>query len=194
MQHNPLPQSWYAQSTVLVARDLIGRHLKRGRVVVRITETEAYLGPDDSACHTSMGRTARNAPMWGPAGHAYVYLCYGLHNMLNVVTGNGAAVLIRAAEPVAGLSVICSRRGGKDGPALLTGPGKVGQALGLSTEWSGHALFKAGGLMLLPGAAATNLVCGPRIGIDYADPSDREARLRFADGESRWVSQRNRLA
>ena len=99
-----LPQDWYFRDVVEVARDLIGRHVRRGRVTLRITEVEAYRGPTDSAAHTSMGRTPRNEPMWGDGGHSYVYLCYGLHNMLNIVTGRGegAAVLIRSAEPVVG--------------------------------------------------------------------------------------------
>jgi DNA-3-methyladenine glycosylase len=191
----PLPQSWFTRDVVEVAIDLLGRHLRRDGVVLRITEVEAYLGPSDSAAHTRMGRTARNAPMWGPGGHAYVYLCYGLHHMLNVVTGDGegTAVLIRSAEPVKGLATVRRRRGGKDGPALLTGPGKLGQALDLSTDWSGHPLFEPGGLDLLPGEPAARIIKGPRIGIDYARPKDARARLRFADGNSRWVCHRAKL-
>ena len=192
---NPLPQDWYFRDVVTVARDLLGRHLRRGRIILRITEVEAYRGPKDSACHTSKGRTPRNEPMWGDGGHAYVYLCYGIHNMLNVVTGrgDGTAVLIRSAEPVAGLTTIRRRRGGKSGPVLLTGPGKLGQALDLSTDWSGHALFDHGGLQLLEGTPARRLVSGPRVGIDYARAKDIRARLRFADADSDWVTQRSRL-
>ena len=190
-----LPQEWYFRDVVTVARDLVGRHLKRGNVVLRITEVEAYCGPEDSACHTSMGRTPRNEPMWGDGGHAYVYLCYGIHNMLNVVTGRGegTAVLIRSAEPVSGLATIRRRRGGKAGPVLLTGPGKLGQALDLSTKCSGHALFKSGGLQLLEGTPAQRLASGPRVGIDYARPKDIRARLRFADADSIWVTHRKLL-
>ncbi len=121
-----LPQSFFARDARDGARDMLGRDLERGRVVRRLTETEAYVWPGDTASHSRFGRTARNEPMWGPPGHAYVYLCYGLHSMLNIVTnaeGEGAAVLIRACEPIAGLSAIRARRGGKDGPELLTGPG-----------------------------------------------------------------------
>lgn len=190
-----LPCGWYRRDVVEVARDLPGRYLMRDRVVLRITEVEAYRGPSDSAAHTSKGRTPRNEPMWGPGGHAYVYLCYGLHNMLNVVTGNGdgTAVLVRAAEPVEGHAVIRERRGGREGPVLLTGPGKIGQALGLSTEWSGHALFDPGGLELHEGAPARRLCAGPRVGIDYARPRDVRARLRFADADSDWVTRRGDL-
>ncbi len=134
--------------------------------------------------------------MWGPAGHAYVYLCYGLHQMLNVVTnadGEGAAVLIRACEPVRGLDTIRARRGGKEGPVLLTGPGKVGAALGLDTSWSGHPLFSRGGLELHEGEPAREVLVGPRVGVDYAEPEHRDAPWRFAAAGCRWVSQRRTL-
>jgi DNA-3-methyladenine glycosylase len=188
----PLPQDWYFRDVITVARDLIGRHLYRDGVILRITEVEAYLGPTDSAAHTRMGRTPRNQPMWGPGGHTYVYLCYGLHNMLNIVTGKGegTAVLIRSAEPVEGLSTIRRRRGGKEGPVLLTGPGKLGSALDLSTKLSGHALFEPGELELHEGAPARRIIAGARIGIDYASQKDIRARLRFADADSEWVSYR----
>ncbi|MCB9894568.1 MAG: DNA-3-methyladenine glycosylase [Planctomycetes bacterium] len=191
----PLPQEWYFRNVVEVARDLLGRHIRRGGVTVRITEVEAYCGPGDSAAHTSKGRTPRTAPMWGDGGHAYVYLCYGLHNMLNIVTGHGegTAVLIRGAEPVVGEAVIRKRRGGKTGTVLLTGPGKLGQALDLTTEWSGHALFESGGLEMLEGKPATRIIAGPRVGIDFARPKDIRARLRFADADSDWVTHKGKL-
>lgn len=190
-----LPQSWYTRDVVAVARDLIGRHIHRDGVILRITEVEAYLGPTDSAAHTRMGRTPRNAPMWGLGGHTYVYLCYGVHNMLNIVTGigEGTAVLIRSAEPVGGHDEISRRRGGREGTVLLTGPGKLGSALDLSTEWSGHPLFEPGGLELLEGTPAKAIISGPRIGIEYAKKKDIRARLRFADAESVWVTHRKRL-
>jgi DNA-3-methyladenine glycosylase len=187
-----LPPGWYRRDVKAVARDLLGRWLRRDEVTLRITEVEAYLGPQDSACHTAAGRTARNAPMWGPGGHAYVYLCYGIHHMLNVVTGDGdgAAVLIRSCEPVEGLEIVRARRGGKAGPLLLTGPGKVGQALALDIGFSGHPLFEAGGLELLQGAPVRRLLRGRRVGIEYARPADARAPLRFADADSEWVSRR----
>lgn len=190
-----LPQAWYVRDVVEVARDLVGRYLKRGQVVLRITEVEAYNGPTDSASHTSKGRTPRNEPMWGPGGHAYVYLCYGIHNMLNVVTGDaeGKAVLIRSAEVVKGEPTVRVRRNGLTGPGMLTGPGKLGQALDLSTELSGHPFYHAGGLEILAGTPARRLISGARVGIDYARPKDVRARLRFADAESLWVSQRSKL-
>src|SRR3954453_1323710 len=108
-----LPQSFYARDALDVAETLLGKLLQRGEVVLRITEVEAYRHPNDTANHCRMGRTPRNAPMWGPPGHAYVYLCYGIHRMLNLVTndeGEGAAVLIRSCEPVAGLATVAERR------------------------------------------------------------------------------------
>lgn len=137
-----LPRHFYARDALDVARDLLGQEIWHDEVGLRITEVEAYRHPDDSASHCRAGLTARNAFMWGPPGRAYVYLCYGMHQMLNLVTnrdGEGAAVLIRSCEPIAGHRTIRRRRGGKDGPVLLTGPGKVGQALGLDSPWVSHA-------------------------------------------------------
>jgi DNA-3-methyladenine glycosylase len=192
----PLPQDFCARDALTLARDLLGRHLRRGEVVLRITEVEAYRWPDDSANHCYRGRTRRNAAMFGPPGRAYVYLCYGIHNLLNVVcrdAGEGAAVLIRAAEPVMGLDVVQARRGKARGPALLTGPGKVGQALAVDPGWSSHALFEPGGLELLAGTPVDAHLVGPRVGIDSALPAHRDAPWRFAVGGTRWVSHRRTL-
>ena len=134
--------------------------------------------------------------MWGPPGHAYVYLCYGIHHLLNLVTGpegEGAAVLVRAAEPVEGIPTIRQRRGGKTGPVLLTGPGKVGAALGLDTSWSHHPLFQSGALEVHWGAPPETILEGPRVGIGYASPEDIAAPWRLAIGDSRWVSERRSL-
>lgn len=197
-----LPQSFYARDAEVVARELLGKLIRHAGVVVRITEVEAY-PPNDSASHCRMGRTERNAPMWGPPGHAYVYLCYGLHNMLNVVTnpeGEGAAVLIRACEPVAGTAEIVRRRGGRmpRGPfsppsVLLTGPGKVGQALGLDPSWSHHPLYTPGGLTIHEAPAPRAVLAGPRVGIDFASPADQRARRRLAVADSPWVTVRSEL-
>lgn len=191
-----LPRDFYARDSLLVARDLLGRYLRHGEVLLRITEVEAYRFPEDTANHCRMGRTARNAPMWGPPGHAYVYLCYGLHQMLNLVTngeGEGAAVLVRACEPVEGLEIVRARRGGKQGPVLLTGPGKVGAALGVDTSFSHHPLFEPGGLEVLVGRPAASALAGPRVGIDYAAPEHRRAPWRLAVPDTSWVSHRSAL-
>ena len=171
-------QAFYRRDPALVARELLGKLLRREEVVLRITETEAYLGPHDSASHARFGRTPRNAAMWGPPGRIYVYLCYGLHNMLNVVTGP-------AGE---GLATISARRGQRSGPVLLTGPGKVGAALALDTSFSGQPLYRRGDLELREGEAPSSILVGPRVGIDFAEPADRLAERRFAAAGSRWVS------
>jgi DNA-3-methyladenine glycosylase len=192
---SPLPPSFYDRDALDVAHDLLGCEIGHAGVRLRITEVEAYRYPGDTANHARMGRTPRNAPMWGPAAHAYVYLCYGLHHLLNFVTGpagHPAVVLIRAAEPVAGLATIRARRNGLDGPALLTGPGKVGAALALDTSLSGTPLGEP--IAVYPRAAPPGRVLvGPRVGIDYAEPGDREAPWRVAVSDSRWVSHRKGL-
>jgi len=192
----PVSQAFFAQDARVVARQVIGKGLVRGAVAVRITEVEAY-PPLDSASHCRMGRTPRNMPMWGPPGHAYVYLCYGMHSMLNLVTNpedEGAAVLIRAVEPVRGQREIRVRRNGRDGPVALAGPGKVGAALAVTVQDSGCPLFRRGsGLVLEEGDPPTGLLVGPRVGIDYASAEDVVAPLRFASAESAYVSHRRTL-
>lgn len=191
-----LPRQFYARDALEVARDLLGREIWHGGVGARITEVEAYRYPDDSANHSHLGRTPRNAPMWGPPGHAYVYLCYGIHHLLNFVTnrdGEAAAVLIRSCEPIAGHRAIRRRRGGKEGPVLLTGPGKVGQALGLDTSFCGHPLYRRGGLEVREGSRASEVTIGARIGIAYAEPRHQAAEWRLAIAGSPWVSHANAL-
>ncbi|XP_028787746.1 DNA-3-methyladenine glycosylase-like [Neltuma alba] len=186
-----LPRDFFQIDALDLARRLLGKFLRRDDVVLQITEVEAYR-PNDSACHGRFGITARTAPVFGPGGHAYVYLCYGLHIMLNVVAdkeGAGAAVLIRSCAPVSGLAVIQQRRGQKtEKPVLLTGPGKVGQALGLSTEWSNHPLYRPGGLEVLDGPEPVSILVGPRVGIEYASPEHVSALWRFAIAGTPWIS------
>lgn len=179
-----------------MARDLIGAFVIRDDVVLRITETEAYTGPDDTACHARSGKTARNASIFAKPGTVYVYLCYGIHHLLNVATdaeGIGAAVLIRACEPYAGEPTIRARRGNKRGPELTAGPGRVGQALGLDISWCFHDACDAGGLEFRTGSLPKQLLAGPRVGIDYAEDRDRLAPLRFADGQSTYVTAKKAL-
>jgi len=190
----PLPPDYFARDALEVAHDLIGCTLTHGPVTLRITEVEAYRHPGDTANHARMGRTPRNAPMWGPPGHAYVYLCYGLHQMLNLVTnqeGEAAAVLIRAAEVVAGEEVVRARRAPVTGPAMLTGPGKVGAALGVTTALSGSPL--TGPITVGARDREYARLVGPRVGIDYASPEDRAAPWRVAMAGTRWVSVRRGL-
>lgn len=186
-----LSQRFFARDAETVARRVLGKHLRLGAVVLRITETEAYLGEHDTAAHARFGRTPRTAPLFGPPGHAYVYLCYGLHWMLNFVTGpkeSGAAILIRACEPIAGTSVVQRRRGGKEGPVLLTGPGKVAAALAVDRRFNDHPLFEPGGLEVLDAPEVDQILSGPRVGIDFASPADRAAPLRFAVAGTSWIT------
>ncbi|PPS06584.1 hypothetical protein GOBAR_AA14061 [Gossypium barbadense] len=186
-----LPPEFFQIDALDLAPRFLGKFLRRDDVVLQITEVEAYR-PNDSACHGRFGVTARTAPVFGPGGHAYVYLCYGLHTMLNVVAdkeGAGAAVLIHACAPVCGLETIQERRGQQtEKPILLTGPGKVGQALGITTEWSNHPLYTPGGLELLDGPEPDKILIGPRVGIEYALPEHVNALWRFAIAGSAWIS------
>ena len=180
------------------ARGLLGCLLVREEVILRITEVEAYGGPEDSASHARHGRTSRNAAMWGPAGRAYLYFCYGVHWMLNVATGpegQAAAVLIRGADVVAGLETVLLRRGAvRATPRLCAGPGKVAQALGLDRRFDGHDLLADGGLNLRPGSPPARIVAGSRLGIAFATPEDQARPWRFADGGSGAVTRPKALS
>ena len=138
-----LPRSFYARSTLVVARALLGKVLvhrtREGVASGVIVETEAYIGEDDPACHASAGRTPRNEPLYGPPGYAYVYLNYGVHYLVNAVTeadGHPSAVLIRALEPLEGLPLMHRRRSASSrvvaDVALCRGPGNLTKALGIS--------------------------------------------------------------
>lgn len=191
-----LPKHFYAHDALEVAPKVLGAMVCGGEVVLRITEVEAYRWPDDTANHGRHGRTRRNDALWGPPGCAYVYLCYGIHHLLNLVTGEDgqpSAVLIRACEPVEGLDTIRARRGGLTGTAILTGPGKVAQALGLDLGWNRHPLYLNDGLELRRGSTATEILSGPRVGVDYALPEHRDAPWRFALAGTPWISRRQGL-
>lgn len=182
-----LPASFFREESLDLARALLGRWLRHDGIVLAITEVEAYRGPTDSGCHTFRGRTPRTAPMWGPPGHLYVYTCYGLHQMLNVVAGPrdgaAAAVLVRACAPIAGVA-----------PGVrLDGPGKVGRVLGIDKAFNHHALYEPGGVELLQGEPVHAVAVGRRIGIDYALPEHRDAPWRLAVAGSPWVSHRRGL-
>jgi DNA-3-methyladenine glycosylase len=138
-----LDRDFYARDSLEVARDLIGRMLIRTtggrRLMGRIVEAEAY-ARDDPASHAFRGLTRRNASMFGPPGHAYVYRSHGIHHCLNVTTGDGSAVLLRALEPVRGLGEMARRRGLDDVRLLCAGPGRLCQALGVSLADDGGDL------------------------------------------------------
>lgn len=187
-----VPRAWLEGDALVAARHLLGCLLVRDGVVLRIVEVEAYRHGGDTASHAHRGPTPRNAPMWGPPGRAYVYLCYGLHHLLNVTTepeGRAAAVLIRGAEVVEGADVVAARRGRPVTAGSLAGPGKVAQALGLDVRWSGEDLLAPGGLELRRGTDVRDVLVGPRIGIDYAEPVHREAPWRLALAGSRQVAR-----
>lgn len=146
----------------------------------RIVETEAYVGAHDLASHARFGRTKRNESMWGPPGRTYVYLVYGLHSMLNVVTapeGDPQAVLVRAAEPLDGWD------------ARPSGPGLLAAAFHLTRADDGADLV-AGPLTLEPGTAPRRIEETPRIGVGYARGDWRDRLLRYVDADSAHVSRR----
>src|SRR5437773_11198370 len=145
LPHRRPRRSFFARDPVILARDLLGRILfyrtTDGLLAGRIVETEAYTGAADPASHAFRGRTARNTVMFGPAGYAYVYFSYGMHYCLNVTAerrGTAGAVLLRALEPLAGIELM--RAHGDHVPAarLLSGPGKIGRAFGLTLQAMGR--------------------------------------------------------
>ncbi len=185
----PLARGFYHRPTVLVARDLLGKLLIRrtpeGVAALRLTEVEAYLGVDDPACHTFGGRkTRRTATMWGEAGHAYVYLIYGMYDCLNVVTvgeGHPEAVLIRGGAPVAGEELMLRRRHGRR-RHLADGPGKLCRALAITREDDGADLCDtASGLWIADDGTRVpvgRIGTAPRVGVDYAgDAADWPLRF-----------------
>jgi len=177
---------------VAAARSLLGCVIHHHECSARIVETEAYRASDDPASHAFRGRTERNRVMFGPVGIAYVYFSYGVHWMLNVVAhgkDEAGAVLIRAAEPLTGIDLMAERRGTARPEALLSGPGKLCQALAIGRAHYGVDLFAGGSLRIMPGPPPAQILAGPRIGI--ADGKGHETAWRFIDAHAqRWVSRR----
>jgi DNA-3-methyladenine glycosylase len=136
-----LPRSFYARDTVEVARDLLGKVLAHGETAGIIVETEAYLGGDDLAAHSAAGITPRTRVIFGPPGHAYVYLSYGMHECLNIVAepeGRPGCVLIRALEPLEGIDIMRARRPGiRTDRDLASGPGRLTKALAITRVHNG---------------------------------------------------------
>lgn len=167
-----------------VAKELLGKILTKDGMRGLIVETEAYYGEDDPASHASKGPTERNKIMYGQPGRAYVYLCYGNHWLLNVVTekeGVPGAVLIRAIEPVKGLRKMRGKRDA-DYYNLTNGPGKLTQALGIDKEYNGKDLTKGS---IEDGKRVGSIVSGPRVGVN-----DRESDLRFLIKGNKFVSKK----
>jgi len=176
----------FSADAATVARQLIGVTVLLDGVGGRIVETEAY-DREDPASHAFAGETERNASMFGPPAHAYVYRSYGIHWCLNFVcreAGHGAGVLIRALEPVAGLDVMRARRDALDERALCSGPGKLCQALGVTRAHDGMALAGAS-FALLPAEAGLVVAEGIRIGISKAV----DVPWRFGLAGSRFLSR-----
>lgn len=184
-----LPRSFFARPTLTVARDLLGQRLvqvRNGRRLAGlITETEAYLGESDLASHARIGRTARNAAMYGPPGCAYVYFTYGLHWCLNLVTeaeGVPVAVLLRAIAPVEGRAAMRRRRGPVPEAHLTDGPAKLTQALGLTGQMNGYDLCAPGARLFVERAArptGAKVITGPRIGLNHTPEPWRSKRWNF---------------
>jgi len=199
----PLPESFYRRASEEVARDLLGCYLVRRvdgerRLVLRLVEVEAYQGEGDRASHARNGPvTTRSRRLYRDGGHAYVYLIYGMHHCLNVVTGtdgDGSAVLIRAGEPVEGGEEMVRNRalspaGARRPGAVAGGPGKLCQALGVDGSFDGRELWR-GELVITRGEPVGDgrVVTGPRVGVEYAGEAAAWP-LRFAVEGSPHVSK-----
>jgi DNA-3-methyladenine glycosylase len=181
---NALPRAFYDRDTVAVARDLLGKylvHVSRGvERIGRIVEVEAYVGPHDLASHSSRGRTARTRVMFGPPGHAYVYLVYGMHCCVNVVTereGHASAVLIRAVEPVKNLE------------GSTRGPGRLCKAMHIDRRLNDHDLTSDDLYIADPPVSEPlSIVKRPRVGVGYAGKWARRL-LRFQLRGNSFVSK-----
>jgi DNA-3-methyladenine glycosylase len=197
-----LPRDFYARPVHDVARDLVGCVVRHGETAGRIVETESY-HMEEPACHAFAGVTERTGTLFGEPGRAYVYFSYGIHSLLNAVAeqdGVGAAVLIRALEPVDGVEAMRERRrvrraperklglrGGVKDEELCSGPGKLTQALGIGLSLNGSSLVD-GPIEVLtrePGSREPRVVMGERIGITKA----ADLPWRFCDADSRHVSR-----
>lgn len=202
--YTPLPADFYCQDTLTVARQLLGKYLihetPSGRLVCRITETEAYCGPEDKACHAYKRRApdGRTNIMYEAGGRAYIYLIYGMYYCFNVVTrpaGQPEAVLIRSAKPIEGTEQMTALRVSKMGKFpkekdLLTGPGKLCTAMAIDKSLYGEPLWGET-LYLAEGERVDDsaIVTGPRINVDYAE-EDALLPYRFCDTVCGYLSQK----
>ena len=180
-----LTREFYDRDTTLVARELLGKslvHVVNGvERVGRIVEVEAYLGPHDLAAHSARGLTRRTAVMFGPPGHAYVYMIYGMHFCMNVVTereGHASAVLLRAIEPIQNV------------PEKTKGPGLLCKAMGIDRKLNGHDLLSDNFYITSDGAHSKfTIVKRPRIGVDYAKHWAKR-HLRFYIKDNPFISRK----
>ena len=190
----PLARAWFARDALVIARALIGCHIVHntgGELrIARIVETEAYRGPSDKACHARAGLTRRTRSLLGPEGHAYVFFVYGMHDCFNVTCGGvgwGHAVLVRAAEPIAGFA-----DGGVLRGARLDGPGRFSRAMGISRAMDGHDLT-CSPLYLCARSKRPRIAVTARVGVGYAGTwADRP--WRFLDPTSACTSSPPRKA
>lgn len=179
-----LPREFYDRPVLDVARDLLGCVLHRDDVRIRLTEVEAYDGANDPASHAYRGQTARNAVMFGPPGHAYVYFTYGMHFCMNAVCGpqgSASAVLLRAGEVIAGHETVSQRRGAATPRDFARGPARLCLALGVDRSFDGVDLTRAKAPLRLETGARIGddeVLTGPRVGISSA--ADRPWRFWVA--------------
>ncbi len=186
MTLDPRRRAFYDRPVQRVAADLLGCVVRHGGSAGRIVEVESY-HEREPACHAHVGRTLRTQLLFGPAGFAYVYRSYGVHNLLNAVCepeGTGAAVLIRALEPTEGIESMRARRGLDRDVELCSGPGKLTEALGIDLSHNGSSLT-GGVIEILPGERPHAVASGVRVGITKAV----ELPWRLCDADSEHVSR-----
>lgn len=163
----PVSPDIFALPAYEAAPLLLGKILQVGERQLRITETEAYYGEEDTACHAHKGRTPRTEMLYRSGGYVYVYLCYGMHNLLNIITGpeeHPEGVLIRCCEGA-------------------VGPGKLTKALGVDRSFNGENLFADSRLSILDDGKHFAYITAPRVGIGYASEEDQARLWRFILGE-----------
>lgn len=158
-----LPESFFRQSALAVAPALLGMRLQVGERSLRITETEAYMGTADTACHASRGRTKRTEMLYKRGGTVYVYLCYGIHCLLNIITGE--------AEDPQGVLIRCCEG--------AEGPGKLSRHLNIDLSFNGEDLLTGSRIALLGKSFGGEYTAAPRVGISYASKEDQSRLWRF---------------
>ncbi len=192
----PLPREFYNRSVTLVAREALGkllvRKVRNGLGIGRIVETEAYLASTDDACHASIGKNRKNGSMFGPPGHAYVYVIHARHcvNLVTEPEGVPSAVLVRAIEPLTGIERMQRQRGTEVLLNLTRGPARLCEALSIDRELDGWDLTLGSKLWLADDSASAPLAIqtSPRVGVTSAF----DLPLRFYVAGNRFVSQRKR--
>jgi len=197
-----LTKAFYTRRNVVqLSKELLGKYLvtnfDQQKTVGKIVETEAYRAPDDKACHAHLNKfTNRTKTMFEEGGVAYIYLCYGIHHLFNVVTareGMAHAILIRAIEPIENVELMLKRRGrDKVTPQLTAGPGILSKALGITKTWTNTSLVDETAVIWIEDRGETvaekNIISSPRVGVDYAE----ECALwnwRFRIKDSKWTSK-----